>query len=392
MSAARRRLLIVLAAGAAAHLAVLFGWRPIHFDLASWRITQQGLSAHGLHVYSAVDTQLYRWPYPPLLFGWMGIAQGLDDLLGGHGFFYVVRLPAIAADLAVAALVHGMLTRRGATPRTALAAAAAVALGPVFVAVSSHQGQTDALAILPVVLALLVWEGGGERRALHAGLLIGIGACVKTVPLLALVALLPTVRDRREAVTLAGCAVALPLLLLTPFLVADWHGVTRALRYSGVPGLGGLSLVAQPSFPTFWLAHAPYAPNGVVRALNHATPVVLGAGLLALLALMSRRRTPPLEAMVLTWLTVYVLGVNFFLQYLIWGIPFFLAYGAVRRVAALQLLLLPALLLGYLHTSHRALVWALYTVPMLAAWAAFAGTLVRASRAGGSTPAARRAA
>ena len=379
---ARRWLWAVLATGAAVHLAVLVGWRPIHFDLASWRITQQGLAHHGLHVYSAVDGRLYRWPYPPLMFGWMGLSQGLDGLLGGHGFFYLVRLPSIAADIGIAWLVQDMLGRRGAAANTRILAAAAVALGPLFVAMSAHQGQTDALAILPVLLALRTWERGDPGRAVRAGLLIGVGAGVKTVPLLALVALLPGARGRREAATLVGCALAVPLVLIAPFLVADPHGVIRALRYTGVPGVGGLSLVLQPDFATFWLAHSPYGPNGAVRALSHVTALVLGAGLLALLATTVRRRTPPLQAMVLLWLTVYVLGVNFFLQYLIWGIPFFLVYGAVRKVLLLELALTPALLLAYLHTSHTAVVWALYTPWLIAAWVAFAIALIRASHAG----------
>lgn len=385
MSARERRWLVaVLAAGLGAHLALLFGSRSIHFDLGSWKVTQQGLAQHGLHVYSAVDVHLFRWPYPPLMFVWIGISQGLDTLLGGHGFFYLVRLPAIAADLTIAWVVHEMLRRRGAASAARLTAAGAVAIGPIFIGTAAHQGQIDSVAILPVVLALAAWERGGPRRALAAGLLIGLGAGIKTVPLLALVGLLPSARSWREAGTLVSCALALPLLMLAPFLVADAHGVVYALRYSGVPGLGGLSLLAQPDYPIYWLSHGPYGPNAVILAL-YKTPWILAAGLLALLAVMVRRRTPPLQALVLVWLTVYVLSFNFFLQYLVWGIPFFLLYGAVRKVVALELALAPAIVVAYLAEAPRTLVWTFYTAPLIAAWAAFAVSLFRASRAGGNT-------
>src|SRR5207302_10782054 len=105
----------------------------------------------------------------------------------------------IAADAAIAWLVQAGLGRAGASDRTRLSACALVALGPAFALISGMHGQIDSVAILPAVLALVVWERGGSRRALAAGLLIGRAASIKTAPGLMVLALLPSVRSRREA-------------------------------------------------------------------------------------------------------------------------------------------------------------------------------------------------
>ena len=61
----------------------------------------------------------------------------------------------------------------------------------------------DSVAILPALVALWVWEQPRvNRRAVVAGLLIGAGATIETVPIVMLLALIPW----------AGCVWALPFL------------------------------------------------------------------------------------------------------------------------------------------------------------------------------------
>lgn len=63
---------------------------------------------------------------------------------------------------------------------------------------------------------------------------------------------------------------------------------------------------------------------------------------------------------VLLWLAVYAFGVNFFFQYLVWGLPFFVMAGYIRSTLVVQLLVLPPTLLFYLRPWHEVGVAAVY--------------------------------
>src|SRR5205807_5996398 len=141
---------------------------------------RDALAAHPLHVYSAVNgPHLNHWPYLPGFFPFIMVASKLATLTGlpFHGW---VQVPQILADCAIAWFVQDFLGRRGASDRTRIASATLVALGPSFWIISGFHGQIDSLATLPAVIALWLWDRSppGTRRALEAGVLIGIGAVI----------------------------------------------------------------------------------------------------------------------------------------------------------------------------------------------------------------------
>lgn len=346
-------------------------------DLHSFDIVRTAVREDPLHLYE--DVPDLRWPYPP---GYLPVVAAFAGIASATGidFLHLLRLGPIAADVGIALLVQHLLGMRGADERTRLAGAALVMLGPVFFGVSAYQGQIDSVAILPALAAFVVWQRGGPSRALGAGLLIGLGGSVKTVPLLMLLALAPSVRSPRELVTLVTAAAAVPLAMLAPFLAVDPGAVYDHLTYRGFPGLGGLSLVVQPDYVLFWQAgHAAPSGAGTDFLLDYGG-VVAAAGLIAAAAVLARFRPEPLDAAVIVWFAVWLLGVNFFIQYLVWGLPFLLARGELRRALAIQLLAAPALLLLYVDVSEEWLLWALYTTPMIALWAFVAVLLARRLR------------
>jgi uncharacterized membrane protein len=371
----RRTLWAVITAGTLARLVVAATSDGVPYDLASFAIVDATLrGGDPLVLYSAVNEGAAfgpypRWPYPsgflPILVATGSVAEQV-----GLGLDHLIRVPLIAADAAIALIVADALGRRGASERARLLGAALVAFGPAFAAISGYHGQIDAIAILPAVAAVWLWDRPGVRhRALLAGALVGLGGAIKTAPLLMVLALLPTVRSRREGVVLLAAAAAVPVVAMLPFLLADAAGVLSSLRYRGGAGLGGISLLVQPELAAGWLAGSDVRLSTVSRALLDAgvlvtLPVVLAAGVLAV-----RQRVPAVDAAVLLWLAFYVAGVNFFMQYLVWGLPFLLMRGHLRAVAALQLALLPALVLTYAVEPSAALVWTLYTPPLIAAWA-----------------------
>ena len=369
----------LLGAGLALRLVLAFTTDGVVPDLESFRIVAGALQDAPGHVYGIANSHppFVRWPYPP---GYFPFIWGADRFAEATGldFLSVIRLGPIAADLAIAWVVQAFLGWRGHGHGTRLGAAALVALGPPFAAVSGYHGQIDAVAILPAVLALALWERtDAEWRGLAAGALIGLGGSIKTIPLLMVLVLLPSARSRREAAALVVCAAAVPLLAIVPWLVSEGTGWTRVFRYNGAPGLGGLSLLAQPDLAPAWFGLGEARPNGFSQALFDASRYVAGASVLAAGALLLRFRASATIAAVVVWLTVYAFGVTFFMQYAVWGIPFFLMAGYVKRVLVLELALLGPVLVTYAGVADSAwVVWAFYVVPMLAVWAAMTFALL----------------
>jgi hypothetical protein len=380
--AARLRLLLwlLLGAGVAIRLVLAFTTDGQVYDLHSYAVVNSALHHDALRVYHQVDdysTPPYgRWPYPPGFFpAILAIASVSHHL--GIAFTSLIRVPAILADAAIAWLVADYLGQRGASPRAALAAAALVALGPSFIAISGFHGQLDAVAILPAVAAVWLWDRtDAEWRPYAAGALIGAGTAVKLVPLLMVLALLPACRSWREAAGLTATAVALPLAVAAPWLIADGPGKELMYRYRGGPGLGGLSLVTGPALPlaAFGAGHARI--GAVTQALYDHSRWIVGGALAAVAALALRFRPDPAHVAVLVWLAVWVFGVTFFLQYVVWGLPFLLMAGRLRAALVVQLALVAPTVITYAPGVSAWEVWTFYTVPMIALWAVAAIALV----------------
>jgi hypothetical protein len=283
-------------------------------------------------------------------------------------------LPAIAADAALAWVVQAGAGRLGANERTRLGAAALVAFGPSFALISGYHGQIDSVAILPAVLALMLWERSPtSARAVKAGLLVGLGAAVKLPPLLLVSALLGSARSSREAAKLVGGALAIPAIVLAPLWVSgvDLHGV---ISYKGVPGWGGPSLIADPGLGWDWLTGPGFPePNGIVNAMQDASRWIIAAMLVAFTAFIVRYRPAPIDAAVLLWLVTYAINPNFFLNYLVWGLPFFIMAGYLVEAAVLQLAVIPAMI-GYylvLSQSRSDVNGFLYVPSLIALWLFF---------------------
>jgi hypothetical protein len=367
----------LLAAGAAIRLLIAARYIHSSYDIDSFRIVDATLRSHPGLLYAT-----HRWPYPGAFLPWVLVA----GWLGRHTAVDIsvwLKLPAIAADVAIAWLVHAFLGLRRASERRRLAGAACIALGPSLIAISGYEGQIDAVAIAFAVAAVYCWArlGRGPRRELVCSLLIGAGAAVKTVPILLLLAFLPLVADWRARARFAAVALAVPFVSVLPWLLTHPHTL-KALDYAGLPGAGALSLAVQPS-----LAEAVLVAGSGVRysALTlHLQDVrtLLLAVPLALLALMLLRRRPaPERAATLVWLVVYVFLANFFFQYVVWGLPFMVMAGLVWETAAVQLALLVPTLLWIGRPWHNEVVVWLYVLPMLGAWAAAAaGTLLLGRR------------
>jgi hypothetical protein len=206
----------------------------------------------------------------------------------------------------------------------------------------------------------------------EAGLLVGLGGALKSVPLLMVLALAPSSRSWRELLTLVGAA-ALPLLaVFAPFAAAGALPEAERLAYRGIPGAGGLSLVVQPDLPQAYLGIRSLSFSAVTRTLTEQSAWFVGAALLAVGFVGARTRAAAPQMAVLLWLAVFALGVNFFFQYALWGLPFLLMAGLLRTVALAQGALLLAMAIFYLRPWEEALIGWAYSALMIGLWVAVA--------------------
>ena len=350
------------------------------FDVRSAQIVHDFLVDHGLDLYGAVngtEGELFRWPYPPgflpffLLSDWLADVTRID-------YHDIVQLPSIAADAGIAWLLQWFLGRRGASERIRLGAVAAVMLGPAFAVISGYHTQIDSLAILPALAGVLLWVERPEdrRRWLWAGLLIGVGAAIKTTPAVVILALLPTARSAREGAATLATAAVVPAAAFLPFFVSDPDGVRHVFDYTGVPGAGGLTMILDPGILPFWLTEiwtdtpVTYDPNGVVQALTDASGPLTAVVFAAIGAFLLWARADAITGAVLIWLGMYVFGTAFFFQYFVWGLPFFLAAGHLRKAIALQVALVVPMLLFYSGPRGDGTAEAAYFAVMAAIWLA----------------------
>jgi uncharacterized membrane protein len=365
-------LAVVLVAGLVGRVLFALNTAGVVYDLDSLKIVAGLLHSHPGTVYQVANANhaYPRWPYPPGFFPIIWACRIIaDHIVVGDGFETMIRFPTIVSDIAIAFVVQEFLRLKGLSKPRRLAAAALVALGPSFAAISGIHGQIDADGILPVVIAVYVWERRVPRRALIAGVLIGVGAMVKSIPGLVLLALLPSVETRREAFTLIGAALAVAVAAIGPYVIHDGIHWFRNLDYNGGIGLGSLSLVAQPSLALNWLHVGSTPISGFSFDLDHAARwIAAGTVLCSFAVLLRARAAAPLAAAAL-YLTVYAFGVTFFMQYMVWGLPFLLMAGYLWQVLALEALLLAPVYVIYHGVTTNTAGKVLYVAPMLLVWA-----------------------
>jgi hypothetical protein len=271
------------------------------------------------------------YPYPPLWIWFEAGALWLER--HGASFPVVVKVPVVAADVGITALLAGV------SP----AAAWIYALHPVSVLVTGFHGQFDALMLLFLLLSLRAHEAGHQDRSAFA-LAAAIGT--KSFPILLLPFFwlaLPHLRARVRFVTLAVLPVALSLL---PYVVHDLAAVRRELlAYSGIADFGWIGVVRgwgyvltghlSKSRPQDWGAFIPTAK---------AAFLAVYALLLGIQA-WARRRLSPWDASLVVFLAFLVFYGSVSAQYLLWPIPFGARHP--RRAFVLYSMAATAALVGF---------------------------------------------
>jgi dolichyl-phosphate-mannose-protein mannosyltransferase len=210
-------LLVIILGGLALRLSLLpFEGRPADIsDFVGWTLTIERFGTHEFYAHAtAVGGRVVD--YPPGYLWVLTLIGRLDTILHAHGasnhaaLRWIVKLPAIVADLG-AALVVFALARRTWTSRQALLAAAILTFSPSTWLISAYWGQVDSVPAFALLLALFF---GVSRRYPLAWLALAIAVFVKPQPVVVAPLLLVwQIRDQgwsaRLLVSLAvGFAVA----------------------------------------------------------------------------------------------------------------------------------------------------------------------------------------
>jgi hypothetical protein len=191
------------------------------------------------------------------------------------------------------------------------------------------------------------------------------------------VPLLGSAKSWREAAKLAGAALAVLLLTLGP-LWASGIDLGRVVRYAGFPGWGGLSLVVDPAYGWHVLTapgagfSAP-ARSDLLQTVQENARWITAVALATYTAFVLRYRPAAVDAAALLWLVVYAFSPNFFLNYLVYGLPFFIMAGFLVEVAVLQALLIAPTVAYYvvLWPAPSTATGVLYVPALIALWAAW---------------------
>jgi len=329
------------------------------------------------------------YPYPPV---WVWAEAGSEWLARhtGWSFAVLVKLPVLAADLAIVALLAagGTKTGRGLVP------AWLYALHPVSVLVGAFHGQFDAVALFFVLLAVFAFEAG---RRDGSALALAAAIALKSFPVLLLpVFILTPGMTVRARVRFAALALLPVALLLVPYALADFGALRRELfGYGGIADLGwigfwrGLRLLH-----TGVLARSEAPHWGGLVAVSKILTLIAEAALLAAMA--SRRvRWPLAQACLAALLAFLVFYGSVSAQYLLWVVPFgvwlpdrFAAvHGIVSTMALVGLysFLAPGILYpgpsAALARPQAAALWVVGTGAVLLASAAWLGDVVARGRA-----------
>lgn len=278
-------------------------------DVISWQTFSEGVRQFGpVNMYGHDFYSLYN--HPPMS-GRMLV--GINWLVDRNvaEFIFLIKVPAVLADLVTALLVFELVRLRRPVVEAA-AAGALVVCSPALVVVSGFHGNTDPLFVMFALLSVYLLVV--KRWATAAGVAFALSLSIKLIPIVlvpTLLVILIRLGWRRLLTFAVGGAVVF-LLLWLPVVLNRWTEFSRdVLGYEGItPREWGLS-----QFFTW-----ANAPTGVTDWFDGPGRFVVLLLCSLLPAIMAWRRpltfAPTAAGMALA--IFLLLSPAFGMQYLVW--------------------------------------------------------------------------
>lgn len=261
---------------------------------------------------------LINHPPGPMIWSWL-------SLRAGPWFTDVMKLPAIAADLAACALLARIWLNRGQTRRATLAVAA-MAFNPVAIIISAYHCNTDSLYAFLSLLAM--YFIADRQRFFAAGLALGAAINIKLTPVVLIPAALSFCRSWRQAVQLVGAlAIAsvpfMLLLALAPDVLAR-----NLLGYMPPVSQWGVGMLLHDVF-----THPPFAHTAkaiMAWYLAAGRWAIIAAAVASGAASWWLKRWNAYELGLICYAMLLVLAPGFGWQYLVIVVPLLLAVSIAQ--------------------------------------------------------------
>lgn len=240
----------------------------------------------------------------------------------GIAFSFLIRTPAILADLGVSVLLRAM-------PRGGDRAAILYMVNPVTFLLSAYHGQLHTVALAGTVFALWLADRG---RLELGGVMLALAASLRQ-HYSALIVPLVVRLERRQLTTLVLFVVT--VLFVNAQLLASARP-DRILAPTSSYGIWGytIPLVQGPRILSlFGFGHLAFVPDLLIQTFE-----VYGIGLFWIWAVVFglwswRRKEEDLwHAALLFLVGLYVVGPGFGVQYLVWVVPFWVVVRPLGSV------------------------------------------------------------
>ncbi len=287
------------------------------WDVKVWTDVGYKTLIQGANIYQTPVDGSWAWgyyAYPPGWLMWCTVSYMFAS--DPHLHALVLKLPIIAADLAIACCIYRALKDVTGSKRGSLSACSLFLFNPFTIAISSVWGTFDAIpALLTFISAFSLYK----KRVTTSAFTLGLGILFKIYPLFLLpVFLLYAFRHVekgwRHAATLLGISCGVPALLSLPFILEDPRSYFQAFLAH--------------TQPTGWLSY--WFPLSHMSLLfNKYSGVIFAILFLAAYAFLTFRRKLPLShdfpslnrSMLIIFLLFFITSPKVNAQYVMWAIP-----------------------------------------------------------------------
>jgi hypothetical protein len=253
------------------------------------------------------------------------VIKGLGALTDSTGLpfkFWLRALPSLA-DVGSFFLVWQLM----ATHKKLFILLLLLALCPISIVISGHEGNVDGLMIFFLLLSIWLVE---LRTTWWGGIAFGLALSVKFVPLIWLPTFFFYVRKTASKAKYIGAAAVCFSLLSLPFLAqAPITIIRQLLGYGSIYGAWGFSKLAVMQFGQPHMLHPPYDPTGPHAVFAAILKYVTIVTICVVSYWMNRRANKPSlfsQCGMVVALFLF-LTPGFGVQYLAWLVPFTVAAG-----------------------------------------------------------------
>lgn len=345
------------------------------YDMESYARVAKALST-GARLYGNPELS-GRYPYLP---AWALVLWGLDGVskLLGCPQALLFKLPAMLGDLVVGVMIFFMVERLvlpGSKPSAVgtepfwlgrpFWASLAWLANPVPLLIGAGHGQFDSVALGFILVAAWYLEFSEHPRSDFASALsLGFAIAFKTWPIFFLPLFVMGLAGTTERLRYAALSLALPLLLLLPFIFSC--GPSEVFGTLFYTGSSAFSMPESLRGFFFGVGASPQSYRAAAEAWRMFGVAALSLAWMAYL--LGSWRFPLFAGLAFGTLTLYIFAPGLAAQYLCWLIPFALLLPG-KLALRHSFVCLAALLMSYgLFMPEAFLSEGAWSPPQLPAW------------------------